>query len=202
MLVGLAAAVLVTAIVLGPGSRHSVVAPTPAPTSAVAASASAAPTPTASAGRTLIATQDGLTLTAVFDRTSVEPGGRVNIDVTVVNNRTSNATYLAPCPGAVEMNASVALPLEPAGTTWAGLEADFKAAALGTGGVTGDSPTALNQTSYGEETGTSEILCSNGVGRPDQPMAMGMSWKIRPGETFDSRLVWTAELESGVPALP
>jgi hypothetical protein len=196
-LLAVAAAVVLVAVVLGPGSRH------PAQASASATrSPSATAMASATIGQTLTATQDGLSLTVSFDRTSVEPGGKVAIDVMVHSDRSSPATYFAPCPGAVEMNTAVPLPLEPAGKTWTGLEADLKAAALGAGGVPGESPTSVRQTDYAVEIGTSEVLCSNGVGTTDQSMAMGMSWKLRPGQTFESKLAWTAELESGVPALP
>jgi len=197
-LVGIGAAIVLVAVVLGPGSRHPALAPTPTATVTPGATV----TPTATQGPTLTATQDGLSLTVVLDRTSVETSGKVTIDITVHNGRTIPATYFAPCPGAVEMTTAVPLPLEPAGKTWTGLEADLKAAALGQGGVPGDSPTSVRQIDYAVELGTPEVLCSNGVGRPDQPMAMGMSWKLQPGQTFESRLAWTAELESGVPALP
>jgi hypothetical protein len=197
-LVGIGAAVVLVAVVLGPGSRR----PSVAPTSSATVTPGATATPTATRGQTLTATQDGLSITVVFDRTRVEPAGKVAIDVTVHNDRSSPATYFAPCPGTVEMDAAVPLPLEPAGRSWTGIEADLKAAALGSGGVPGESPTVVRQTSYAEEIGTSGVLCSNGVGTTDQSMAMGMSWKLRPGQTFESKLVWTAELESGVPALP
>jgi hypothetical protein len=180
-LVGIGAAVVLVAVVLGPGSRR----PSVAPTSTATVTPGATATPTATRGQTLTATQDGLSLTASLDRTSVEPGGKVTIDVTIHNGRTTWVTYFALCDGAVEMNTTLPLPLEPAGVTWTGIEADLKAAALGKGSVPEDSNDAMPTAIY-------SVSC----------LADHLQRTLGPGETMKSALVWPAEIVGGLPALP
>lgn len=179
-LIAVGAVIVLVAVVLGPGRGRPALAsasPNGSPT--------AIPTPSATAGQTLTATQDGLSLTTRLDRTSVEPGGKVTIDVTVHNGRTTGVIYFAPCDGAAEMNTSLPLPLDPIGRTWTGIEADLKSAALGQDSMPGDSPDQI-------PASIESVSCDTDH----------LQRRLGPGQTIESTLVWSAELVGGVPALP
>jgi len=150
--------------------------------------------PDADRDRALTATQDGLSLTASLARTSVESGGKLTIDITVHNGRTSPIGFIGSCDGFVELTTSLPLPLEPAGRTWTGAEADLKADPLGKGSVPGESNDATEPISTG--------WC-NGYDQQQSMYDIAMTLlTFRPGQTVTSTLVWSAELVSGVPALP
>jgi hypothetical protein len=180
-IVGIGAVIVLAAVVLGPGSQR----PAAGPTSMSPTASTASATPDETTGQTLASTQDGLSLTARFDRTNVEPGGKVTIDVTIHNGRTTEITYFAPCPGAVEMNTTASLPLEPIGRTWTGIKADLKADALGKGNVGGDQSDNIPAAIY-------SVSCEPGI----------TLLKLLPAQTIESTLSWTANLIEGVPAVP
>ncbi len=170
-------AILLVAVMLGPGFRRPAVVPGSTgrtlPTTSLVAS------PTTTRGETLTAIQDGISLTARLDRAMVEPGGKVTIEIAVHNGRTSPITYFAPCDGAVEMNTTVPLPDQPPGRTWTGIEADLKKAALA--GSTAQVSAAIYS-----------VSCQTN----------GMQRSLAPGQTASSSLSWSAEIVAGVPAFP
>jgi hypothetical protein len=127
-----------------------------------------------------------VSLTASLDRTTVEPGGTVAITVSVHNGRTIPAGYYADCPGSTIMTTSLPLPLEPVGQSWTGDKAAFKVAALGGGKTTGESDTSIGSEVY-------SVTC--------QP-SENVFHILRPGESIESHLTWSATLVKGVPALP
>ena len=183
-IVGVAAAIILVAVLFGRFSARPGLAPDSSATGPVSA-ATATATPGATEGLTLTADDNGLSLTARLDRTTVEPGGTVAITVTVHNGRTTPAGYYAPCPGAAIMRTSLPLPLEPTGLSWTGIAAAFKAAALGGTSVPGESDNSMGSSIY-------SATCPPGVG--DRTLA--------PGETIETHIIWPASLVKGVPALP
>ena len=141
---------------------------------------------TAGVGPSQTATDNGLSLSSRLDRASIEPGGKVTIETTVHNGRSSPVVYSVTCDSATIMAAALPLPLDPPGRSWTGVEADLKEAALGRSTVSTDAPDEM-------ETRTYSGSCSRGF-QGERSLA--------PGETITSTLVWSAELVTGVPALP
>lgn len=179
-LIAVGAAIILLAVALGPGSaRRPAAAPTSSATAPVA-------TPGTTGAPIETATNDALSLSARLDRTSVEPGGKVTVDVTIHNGRSSPVVYSVTCDSATTMTTNLPLPLEPAGRTWTGIEGDVKEAALGRGTVTGETPDQM-------ETMTYSGSCDSGFQGERT---------LDPGETITSTLVWSADFVSGVPALP
>jgi hypothetical protein len=175
-LIGVGAAIVLAAVALGPGSaRHPAGAPT-----ATASARTATPTPLGAP--TLTATDDGLSLSAWLDRTSVEPGGNVTVTVSVHNGRSSSVPYVASGDSVAGITATLSLPLEPVGRSWTGIQAALKKDALGKGTVPGETYDTLPTGTYTDFAYHNETLA--------------------PGETVTSTLVWTAELVKGVPAVP
>jgi hypothetical protein len=133
-----------------------------------------------------IATDDGLSLSARLDQASVETGGKVTIETTIHNGRSSPVVYSVTCDSTTIMAAALPLPLDPPGRSWTGVEADLKEAALGRSTVASETPDEM-------ETRTYSGSCSSGF-QGERTLA--------PGETITSTLVWSADLVTGVPALP
>jgi hypothetical protein len=183
-IVGVGAAIILAAVLFGPLSARPVLAPISSATVQTSAAAQTA-TPGTTAALTLTADDTGVSLSASLDRTTVEPGGTVVITVTVHNGRTTPAGYYALCPGSAIMTTSLPLPLEPAGLSWTGTKAAFKAAALGGTGITGESDDST-------ASSINSATCSPG----------NAYRTLGPGETIHSQLVWPAILVKGVPALP
>jgi hypothetical protein len=190
-LVAVGAVIVLVAVVLGTGSRQPATQPSGTRASS---SASAMPTPTATPDQTLTATQDGLSLTATVARATVEPGGTVRIEVTIHNGRTTPITFIGPCDGFVNLGASLPLPLEPVGESWTGVQAHFKADALGHGNVPGESNDSIAPVSTYSCNGSSHQQTIYDV--PYSPRTLD------PGQTVASTLIWPAEFVTGVPALP
>ena len=190
-LVAVGAVIVLVAVVLGTGSRQPATQP---PGTGTSPSASAIPTPTATPDQTLTATQDGLSLTATVARATVEPGGTVPIEVTIHNGRTTPITFIGPCDGFVNLGTSLPLPLEPVGKSWTGVQAHFKADALGLGKVPGESNDSI--------VPVSTYSCN---GSSHQQTIYDVTYGPRtldPGRTVQSTLIWPAEFVTGVPALP
>lgn len=161
----------------------------PTPPTNLATSPPAATDPAgAEPGRPIVGSQDGLTVSAIFNRGSVEPGGTITIDVSVRNGRTTPAIVaIGTCGAPVRLVADVAVPWEPQGRTWDGIAGEFKQYALlrglGGGGV------PANQALQVE---------AKGQACPLEPGEV----TLLPGETNGKRLTWTAAIVDGVPALP
>jgi len=155
------------------GSRP--VAETPSATS-IRPAETLAPSPIATA------TDNGLSLSAWLDRTSVEPGGKVTVTVAVHNGRSSSVPYVASGDSVAGITATLSLPLVPVGRSWTGTQAALKADALGKGTVNGETYDTIPTGTYTHYAYHDETLA--------------------PGQTVTSTLVWTAELVKGVPALP
>ena len=110
---------------------------------------------TAGVGPGETATDDGLSLSARSDHASVEPGGKVTIETTIHNGRSSPVVYSVTCDSTTIMAAALPLPLDPPGRSWTALEADLKEAALGRSTVATDTPDEM-------ETRTYSGSCSSG----------------------------------------
>lgn len=128
---------------------------------------------------------DGLSLSARLDRPSVEPGGKVTIEVSIHNGRTTPVTYSVMCDSATTMVTTLPFLREPAGKTWSGIEADFKEAALGRSSLDGYTGNEM-------QTTTRSGSCDGFEGERT----------LDPGGTIKSILVWTADLVSSVHAVP
>jgi hypothetical protein len=144
---------------------------------------------------TLTANQDGLSLSASLDSTTVEPGGSVTMNITIQNDRTTAAGYLSPCTGSlVIMTGTLPLPLEPPGRTWTGIEGTFKQAAMAgtnaTGAARSLSVDSGDSIRFSVDSGTCELLQST-----TYPL-------LSPGQTINTQLIWQADLIKGLPALP
>jgi hypothetical protein len=150
------------------------------PSAAPTASSEASPSPSGTA------TNEGLSLSISLDRTSVVPGGEVTITATVRNNRSTPVVYEVSCDLVVTATATLPLPLEPIGKTWTGAANDLKLAALGLTPGTGETPDQVETDALSATPGS----CFQG----EQTLAAGA--------TIADKLVWSAELASGVPALP
>jgi hypothetical protein len=133
-----------------------------------------------------IGTDDALSLSAQLDRTSVEPGGKVTVEITIHNGRTSPVVYSATCDSATTITADLPFLLEPAGRTWPGIEGDLKEAALGRSSLNGHTGNQM-------QTTTRSGSCDSGFQGERT---------LNPGETITSTLVWSADFVSGVPAVP
>ena len=162
--------------------------PTPQPTDPTLPSAAATDPADAEPGRPIVGTQDGLTVSARFNRGSVEPGGTITIDVTVRNGRSTPAIVaIGTCGGPATLFAEVAVPWEPKGMNWDGIAGEFKQYALTQGFGGGGVP--ANQDLLVEAKGETCPLDPGEV-------------RLLPGETNGKRLIWTAAIVDGVPALP
>ena len=171
-LITVGAAVILVAVVLGPGRGRQ-------PAVSLASNGT-------TGAMTLTSSDDALSLSVRLDRASLEPGGKVTVEVTVHNGRPSPVLYTVACDSPTAMTTTMALPLEPVGRAWTGLEGDLKAAMLSPGRLSGDSSDSI-------ETTTRSGSCSSGF---QGERTLG------PGETIASTLVWSAELVSGVYAMP
>jgi hypothetical protein len=170
-LVAVGAVIVLVAVVLGPGrGRPGVSSASNGTTGAIA----------------VTSTDDALSLSARLDRASVEPGGKVTVEVTIHNGRPSPVVYDMACDSPTVMTTTMTLPLEPVGRAWTGLEGHLKAAMLSPGGLSGDSSDSIDTTTWSGS-------CSSGF---QGERTLG------PGETVDGTLVWSAELASGVSAMP
>ena len=131
-------------------------------------------------------TDDALSLSAQLDRTRVEPGGKVTVEITIHNGRTSPVIYSVTCDSAATMATNLPFLLEPAGRTWPGIEGDLKEAALGRSSLNGETGNQMQTTTYSGS-------CDSGFQGERT---------LDPGETITSALVWSADFVSGVPAVP
>jgi hypothetical protein len=136
----------------------------------------------------LEASSGGLTMTADLDRAVVAPGGTLTVTARVRNDRPTPVTYgVELCGSPVAMTVPLALPLDPPGRTWTGIEGAFKTYALtsgyGPGGVPATKPA---------DTQVPAVPCDGFQGLRT----------LAPGTTISSTLRWPAEITPGVPALP
>lgn len=135
----------------------------------------------------VVVSQDGLTMTVAVDKVAVGPGDPVRVTLTLTNNRTTPATYLdAGCGMHVLATAELAVPVDPPGRDWTGIDSEFKsealAHALGPGGI-----------SYREP-----------YPRPFGPPCLkgGTDRDLAPGATVTGTGVWAANLTRGITAVP
>jgi hypothetical protein len=177
-------ALIVAALSQAQGSPRSVSAPPASPTPQAPMVTATAPRPTPAL--VLTAHQDGLTLSASLDRTTVEPGDAVTIEVAVHNGRATPAGYYAPCLDVAAMRTNLPLPLTPRGLTWTGAKATLK-------------NDVLSGTFPGE---SSDSIVKDTSFEPCPETRQNAYLHVDPGRTIQSRLVWTATLVAGVPALP
>lgn len=131
------------------------------------------------------ASDDGVVLSVQLDRTSVEPGGKVAVEVSIRNGRSTPVVYSVTCDSAAIMSTTMPLPLSPSGRSWTGVEADLKMDALGWGPLGDDSPNNQQTFTYGGS-------CLGFEGERS----------LAAGHTITSTMVWSAEYVADVPALP
>jgi hypothetical protein len=163
------------------------------PTDTIAAGSAppsaASPTPSASTATTHFETSvDGLLLSADLDQAVVAPGGTLEVDALVRNERSTPITYTTQVCSPLELTVPLERPLDPPGKTWTGVAARFK-------------DFILTQAS---NPGSSAI----GASAPVDTIAPGSCFPIQPGGllapggSLERRITWRAELTSGVPAVP
>ena len=143
---------------------------------------------------TFSAEHDGFELVASFDRLTVEAGGDVTVQLSLHNTRSTAVGFSEPCDQSEAMIVEVPNPVEPIGREWDGIAGAFKTYALT------------------ESTGTP---IESSIRMPLTTMAKGSRchapWvgelshehqTIPAGETYESTLVWSAELVKDLPAGP
>lgn len=168
------AAIMGTALIAGCTDGWSSASPTPVPD---------APTGSARTPESghVVATDDRLKLTVSFEPIELEPGGELQLEVTVENIGTTPVLLKYNC-GFVEMVGLVPVPVEPVGRVWDGIAGKFKAYALKQG---------LGPIDHPESTSVS----TPGRARCDVPF-MGT---LEPGASTPATLKWKAELVEGIP---
>lgn len=192
----LSAALLVLAIIgLAPRAASPGDAPSPlASATGLAADPSISPsTPRPTPGLPdgfYTATDDGLTLTARFNRTSVEPGGEILVEISVENARQSDVTIQVDgCGVGATMYALVRPPFDEPGRTWRGIAGELKSFVLANGLAPGGLPAADPWWVY--------------AGHPRPCAAVGaMERVLGPGDSATTTLAWRAHLTEGIPAEP
>lgn len=167
------AVIVTTMLMAGCGDRWST-PPTPA---------TDAPTARAHAPESghLVVTDDRLKLTVSFEPIELEPGGELQIEVTV-ENISSNPVLLDYNCGFVDMVGLLPVPVEPVGRVWDGIAGKFKAYALKQGLGPIDHPEASS-------------VSTAGRARCDVPFI----GTLEPGASTPATLTWKAELVEGIP---
>ena len=135
----------------------------------------------------MVSEADGLSLTVTLDRDKVAPGEVVTLTSVFHNGGKEAIDYSVPwCGGAASAVLTVALPVEPIGTTWTGIAQEFKDFVMtegkGPGSVPALKPVAVDVYAQPCQEGHFEDL-------------------LDPGESITSAMPWKAEIVGGVPAL-
>ena len=165
-----------------------VVACSPTPPS-VAPGDSVVPAPATN----LAAEARGLQLAAVLDRLAVEPGGDITVLLSLRNTRAQDVRFAEPCDTDA-MIVEVPVPLEPIGREWDGISGIFKTYALEQS--TGTPIESSIRTPL--RTVADALPCHAPTrGEPSQEMDM-----IAAGATYETTLIWSAELVAGLAAGP
>jgi hypothetical protein len=130
------------------------------------------------------ASDDGIVMSVHLDRTTVEPGGKIPVAVTIMNGRSTAVFYSVDCDSPATMSTTIPLPLDPSGKSWTGMEADLKLDAMGRGPV-------------GDSTNEMQVFTYSGS-------CVGFQGErtLDPGATTTSTMTWSAEYVAGVPELP
>jgi hypothetical protein len=185
--------VAATALVVGGSSLLRVGVTASPATSPALASPQPSSTPTSSASPpeslapsgVMTASDNGLSLTVSPADPDVTPGGTLTVSATIHNGRSDPVVLqIQRCGAPALMSFMLPFPADPSGRSWSGLAGDYKAFALG------------------------QLESSGGLLQPwyadAKPCPQDSGWvaTLKPGETTTARLVWTAELVAGVPALP
>ena len=136
----------------------------------------------------ITASQDGLTLAVMLDRSVVEPGGRIVMMVSVRNDRsTPSIVGFGMCGIPATISGDLAVPWEPLGKDWDAIAGEFKRYAtqegFGPGGV---------------RANAAVTVYSRTDPCPQEPEER----KLAPGESASVLSTWTAQIVPGVPALP
>ena len=123
----------------------------------------------------------------MLDSDVIAPGGTVVATATVRNDRPGAVTLgSAWCSSAVDMAARFAIPTEPVGRTWGGIEGEWKEFALTSGLAPGGGPADEGVTIHG----------TSGPGCDPVERTLGS------GESLTVRSLLTADIVDGVPAAP
>jgi hypothetical protein len=150
------------------------------------------PTPTPTT-RPLTASDDRLTVDVHLSATTVKPGGKVTVDVTIHNDGSTASNVSAGfCDGKAAVSAELPLPREPYGRTWAGFAAQYKAFVL-SHVRTNDGDVAWAQ-GLPDRPGVTPFFCP--------PSSNDSGIMLEPGDQLTSSITLAAELVPGVPALP
>jgi hypothetical protein len=146
------------------------------------------PDPQASPAYTVTGSSDGLTATAGFEAATVEPGGSVDIDISVRNDRASPVVLGGgDCAGGLTVYGAVPVPLTPSGRPWSGLAGLFKTYALTNGYGPGGVPMAQPLWIYA---------------RAGHCGAEETDVTVAPGDTWTTWVRWTASYVTDLAALP
>ncbi len=141
-----------------------------------------------------VAEAGGLKLVATFDRMEVEAGGKVTVGLSIENTRPTDVVFEEPCD--IEtMTVELRAPVEPVGREWDRIADAFKMHALeqSTG-----SP--MESSIRGPLRTTAEMLPCHAASGGD--VAGRPTRIIEAGTRYETVLTWTAEIVSGVPAVP
>jgi hypothetical protein len=136
--------------------------------------------------------KDGIRVTLRVARDTVEPGGSLDMAITVRNERSEPATIgFGRCGIGATVYGDVAVPWEPAGRTWDGIEGEFKKFALEQGlqpgGVDARLPVRVDALT---------TPCPDFLGGPTDGLTLA------PGESTGGNMRWTAAITYDPPVLP
>ncbi len=145
----------------------------------------AAPAASASSPQPLTGSGDGLTLTVQLEGAEVAPGKTLEARIRVRNDGALPFQATEGCAVTASWIVKVPVPVDPPGRSWSGTQGALKAYALANGMQPGIVDWRLPY-----ETRARGIGCLRG---PDA---------LRPGQTSETTLTWTAELLPGIPAAP
>jgi hypothetical protein len=138
-------------------------------------------------GRFLFADDDGLSIMVELDSDLVAPGGTLVVTATVRNNRPRDVTLGGGwCGEPVDVTARFAIPTEPVGRAWAGIEGAWKEFVRTRAFAPGGGPADEALTVHGR----------TGPGCDPVERVLG------PGETLTITSRLSAEIVNGIPALP
>jgi hypothetical protein len=168
--------------------------PTIPPATFAATAESVRPHPTPTPVHQALSASDGrLTVEVQLSTTTVEPGGKVTVEVTI-RNRGSGTSVISPgfCDGKATVGAELPLPQEPPGRTWNGFAAQYKAFVLAHKHTNGGDVAYVQ--GLPDRLGVTPFFCP--------PSASDGSVTLQPGDTITTSITLAAELTPGVPALP
>jgi len=151
-------------------------------------------TPSPPEGFVFSAEDTGLKLVASFDRLIVEPGGDVNVQLSLRNTRSEDVSFSEPCGQSDAMVVEVPNPVEPIGREWDGIAGVFKAYALGQSSGTPIESSIRTPLKTMAKASRCHTLTVGELGFEHQ--------RIPAGETYESTLTWSAELVKDLPAGP